>query len=247
MCTTNGTNALSSAKFAVWPNSPYTISAGFGFLGNGGGSVYVDLIFYDANGNSVLDSPQNAVGQNIKGAFVSDGSDRKLIALTVTSPATAATAVARFVVEGATNISYAAVRQIKVEQGSVATAYSAEASVAQSFQTLSTLTTQYASLSTTVSTQGVTITSQQTAITTINNNVTTLFGRAALTVEVGGVITGWETNNNGATGDFKIRADRFQIVTAAGGTKTFEARQGTIIGYYSNGSKMYQLGEQSVA
>jgi hypothetical protein len=137
-------------------------------------------------------------------------------------------------------------RQIKFERGSVMTAYSNEASVIQSFQSLTTLTTQYASLSTTVSTQGVTITQQQTAITTINGNVTTLYGRAALTIEAGGVITGWEVNNNGTTGDIKLRADRVSVVTATGGTKTFEIRQGTIIGYYPNGNKMYQLGDSSV-
>jgi len=91
-----------------------------------------------------------------------------------------------------------------------------KASIVQSFETLSTLTTQYASLSSTVSTQGVTITSQQTAITTINNNVTTLFGRWGVEIDVNGYVSGITTNNNGSRSDLIVRADRFAITSSAG-------------------------------
>jgi hypothetical protein len=73
-----------------------------------------------------------------------------------------------------------------------------------------------ASLNSTVSVQGATITNQQTAITTLNNNMTTAFARVAMTLDVNGYITGWETNNNGQTGDFTIRSDRFRILPPGG-------------------------------
>ncbi|SCW77756.1 Putative phage tail protein [Sphingobium faniae] len=106
--------------------------------------------------------------------------------------------------------------RVKLERSTFVTPYSYEAAVTQSFEALSTLTTQYASLSSTVSTQGVTITSQQTAITTINGNVTTLFGRWGVEIDVNGYISGITTNNNGSRSNFIIRADRFAITSSAG-------------------------------
>lgn len=82
-------------------------------------------------------------------------------------------------------------------------------------QTLSTLNTNYASLSSTVSTQGVTINNHTSAISTTQNNVTTLFGRAALTLDVGGNISGYEINNNGSTSQFKVKADQFELVPSS--------------------------------
>jgi hypothetical protein len=232
------------APVAVTPGQFYTLSCDPLFFG-AGTFGYVDFIGRNASGSGVWDSTQVTV--NGSNDFDSTTGRRKQIANAQQIPTNLGIVdvICRFV---ANNVSGGTVgfRQMKLEQGSTATAYSNEASVVQSFQALSTLTTQYASLSTTVSTQGVTITQQQTAITTINGNVTTLFGRAALTIEAGGVITGWEVNNNGTTGDIKLRADRVSVVTATGGTKTFEIRQGTIIGYYPNGNKMYQLGDSSV-
>ncbi|EQA96860.1 phage tail tip fiber protein [Sphingobium baderi] len=107
-------------------------------------------------------------------------------------------------------------QRVKLERSAYTTPYSDEAAVSQSFETLSTLTTQYASLSSTVSTQGVTITSQQTAITTLNNNVTTLFGRWGVEIDVNGYVSGVTMNNNGSRSNFIIRADRFAITSSAG-------------------------------
>lgn len=95
-----------------------------------------------------------------------------------------------------------------------------EATVATNTSAIATLNSSVATLNSTVSTQGVTISSQQTAITTLNGNVTTLFGRASVKVDVNGRVTGWETNNNGTTGDFIIHADNFQIVKPGGGSRT---------------------------
>jgi len=94
------------------------------------------------------------------------------------------------------------------------------AQVVQNITAVNTLNTQYADLSTTVGTQGVTITSHTSAISTINGNVTTLFGKAGVSVDVNGRVTGWETNNNGDSGDFRIHADYFAIEKPGGGNRT---------------------------
>lgn len=213
-------------------------------LAFGNSYIYCDMIFQDQAGNVLLDGGQNPLTGPFN--FSNDDIRRGQIAVTETAPSGTARIIPRvigFVISGQP----VGFRRAKLQSGGTWSPYSAEASAVQTFDTLYTVNSQYASLSTTVSTQGVTITQQQTAITTINGNVTTLFGRAALTIETGGVITGWEVNNNGTTGDIKLRADRVSVVTATGGTRTFEIRQGTIIGYYSNSQKMYQLGDQAVA
>jgi hypothetical protein len=226
----------------------YTLTGDMGQLITGGSGVHYFVIEpLDAAGNQV-GTPANGSPRASGVSFDVTGASREQLKVTLPL-APAATAKLRIYavwLKQSGTVQNFHVRQVKLELGTVATPFTQESSVVQSFQTLSTLTTQYASLSTTVSTQGVTITQQQTAITTINGNVTTLYGRAALTIEAGGVITGWEVNNNGTTGDIKLRADRVSVVTATGGTKTFEIRQGTIIGYYPNGNKMYQLGDSSV-
>ena len=237
---------ITSARAPVYPNSTYTASGDLvQFINGGTGYHYIELLWFNSAGTylSTTYGPTRAYGYD----FDASGASRQTLKVTGQAPANAAFASVRatFFKQNGTANGFGA-RQMKLERGTVASAYSTEASVALAFSALSTLNSQYASLSSTVSTQGVTISSQQTAITTINNNVTTLYGRAALTIEAGGVITGWEVNNNGTTGDIKLRADRVSVVTAAGGTKTFEIRQGTIIGYYSNSQKMYQLGDQAV-
>ncbi|MGE4321764.1 MAG: hypothetical protein AB7E60_01890 [Sphingobium sp.] len=91
---------------------------------------------------------------------------------------------------------------------------------------LATLNSQYAGISTTVAIQGVTITSQADAITTVQNNVTTLFGRAGVTVDVNGLVTGWATNNNGSYGDFTVSANGFRIVNPSSGVAHFLVENG---------------------
>ena len=95
-----------------------------------------------------------------------------------------------------------------------------EATVATQASAITTLNGSVASLTNTVSTQGVSITSNATAITTTQDNVTTLFGRAGVKVDVNGRMTGWEINNNGTTGDFVISADTFRIEKPGTGERT---------------------------
>lgn len=209
-----GVSAFQFAPVPVTAGVTYTLSCD-PILFGGASTGYVDFIGLDAGGGAVWDSTQ----VTLTGPFDFDTTTgrRGQIANTQIIPAGLgiSSVICRFVCNVlAGNI--CGFRQMKLEQGPTWTPYSNEASVAQSFAALSTLTTQYASLSTTVGTQGVTITQQQTAITTINGNVTTLFGRAAVTLDVNGRVTGWETNNNGQVGDFTIRSDRFRVIPPGG-------------------------------
>lgn len=94
-----------------------------------------------------------------------------------------------------------------------------QATVSTQGSVLATLNSQYASLNDTVGVQGVTITNHTSALATHAGNISTLFGRAGVKVDVGGRVTGWETNNNGQTGDFKIHADFFSIEKPGGGAR----------------------------
>lgn len=191
----------------------------------GTSDVYCDIICQDVNGNVLLDG----VEHGISGQFNFDNTDtrRGQMACTVSSvPSGTDRLICRVfgTVRDGQPIGF---RRAKLENGTVWSRYSAEATAAQQFQTLSTLTTQYASLSSTVATQGVTISSQATAITTIQGNVTTLFGRAALTLNVNGAISGYEINNNGTVSNFKILASQFQVVDPDGnGSVPFEVSGG---------------------
>ncbi|PZU12112.1 MAG: hypothetical protein DI606_10550 [Sphingobium sp.] len=117
------------------------------------------------------------------------------------------------------------VRQVKLERGQVATPYSADATIVQAFDTLSSVNQQYASLSQTVSTQGVTVGQHSTAITTINGQVATLAGKYTVGVDAGGRWTGLEINGSPTSGGVKIRGDYLTIENPNGGART-EYRNG---------------------
>lgn len=185
------------------------------------GSTYcrISILWHDSGGNEI---GVRAYGANKIGpsSFSTDGSGRITYAATGIAPSGTASLRLRVEVANATGsagLYYLDICQMKVENNSSPTAYSNESAVSQSFSTLSTLTTQYASLSSTVSTQGVTISSQQTAITTINGNVTTLFGRAAVLLDVGGRTYGYEVNGTPVAGGFKIHGDYFSVERPGGG------------------------------
>lgn len=189
----------------------HTVAADVGyFITGGSGTAYLEIVWYNASGGVVSNPSGTARSANFN--FSSDGTGRRLMKLTALAPAGAARAGVRIVWYKASGTATSMhVRQVKFERGQVATPYSSEATVVQSFQALSTLTTQYASLSSTVSTQGVTITSQQTAITTINGNVTTLFGRWGVEINADGYGSGFSLNNNGSRSDAIFDVDRFAV------------------------------------
>ncbi len=103
-----GTRVSQCAVPQIFANTQYTLSADFvAFVS--GGSVYCDVIWLDSGGGTILDDG---------GAFATTGQDfnnRK--SATLTSPSGAASAVIRFVTDSISGYTYAAVRQIKFEQG----------------------------------------------------------------------------------------------------------------------------------
>lgn len=74
-------------------------------------------------------------------------------------------------------------------------------------------------LQNTVNAQQVTITNFSQAIGTLEGGVATLFGRAGVSVDVNGYMTGWATNNNGQYGNFVVNADHFSILKPGGGAR----------------------------
>lgn len=180
----------------------------------GTSDVYCDIICQDVNGNVLLDG----VEHGISGQFNFDNTDtrRGQMACTVSSvPSGTDRLICRVfgTVRDGQPIGF---RRAKLENGTVWSRYSAEATAAQQFQTLSTLTTQYASLSSTVSTQGVTISTQATAISTLQSNVTSLFAKWSLELDVNGYVSGMVTNNNGTRADLTLRMDKVKMVTPSG-------------------------------
>ncbi|WP_122927929.1 hypothetical protein [Sphingobium sp. LF-16] len=90
------------------------------------------------------------------------------------------------------------------------------ATVTQQATTLATLTTQYANLSSTVSAQGASVSQQATAIASLEGNVTTLFAKWGLELDVNGYVSGMVTNNNGTRADMTLRMDKVKMVTPSG-------------------------------
>ncbi|GLT00134.1 hypothetical protein GCM10007897_15180 [Sphingobium jiangsuense] len=205
----------------VAPNVPYTLSADHAFFFSGVGRFYVQIDYLDSGANPI--SGASASGPSIATPIDFDPEDQKRFAtaLTLTSPPTAAFARIYLVFHKTSGtVSATSVRRVKFERGTKATPYSQEASVYQSFTALNTLTTSMADVTTTVANHGVTIASQQTAITTINGNITTLFGRVSMVIDVNGYATGWEINNNGSSGNMKLRSDLLEISSPGGGART---------------------------
>jgi hypothetical protein len=211
-----GYAALYHSRVSVDPTAIYTLTAdALLFISAGVGRYYMQINWHDASDQFISANVGSARPNDVN--FDSGSSNRQYSKLTVAAPSNARFArIYISMTKDSGTVGSFGIRQVKFERGSFATPYSNEASVIQSFQTLSTLTTQYASLSTTVSTQGVTITSQQTAITTINNNITSIMGRWGVEIDANGYVSGIALNNNGARADFAIRADRFKMVPPGG-------------------------------
>ena len=197
------------------------------------------MLFRDANNNILLDSAQNILYGSLD--FDTTTGQRGQIAITATAPAGTTNVVCRFVGVAA-NGGTVGFRQMKLERGSTWSPYSAEASITQSFSTLSTLSTQYASLSSTVATQGVSISTQATAITTIEGNVAALSGRWGVEIDVNGYVSGVAMNNNGQRSDFAVRADKFSIVPPSSTGERFEYSGNNIRIYHPNDNIAIRLG-----
>lgn len=237
--TTAATSATNSTQFAVSAGSAYIATCNSQLGGPSGTIVTFSLIWLNSSGSEIT---RTSVSRSAHG-YANAAANRLANTVTGTAPGGAANALFQAQIGNGSSGTTATlfIGQVKAEYGSVATAYSAEASVAQSFSALSTLTTQYASLSSTVSTQGVTVTQHSTAITTLQTNVNTVMGRWGVEIDVNGYVSGVTTNNNGTRADFTIRADKFAIVSPGGGART-EYSNGNWRVYNAAGVLKVQLG-----
>ncbi|MDG2512461.1 hypothetical protein P7B04_07090 [Sphingobium yanoikuyae] len=190
------------------PNQQYTISADIDRGGTSGGAVFARIVWTQA-GNVHSIGP---MAVKYAGGFSNDEAAR--VWGTGACPSDANGFYVQLGVEGVTG--YQHFRRIKVNVGNYPARFTEEAGIVQSFQALSTLTTQYASLSSTVATQGASISSQATAITTLNGNVATLFAKWSLELDVNGYVSGMVTNNNGTRADMTLRMDKVKMVTPSG-------------------------------
>ncbi|MGA1853030.1 hypothetical protein VH570_19540 [Sphingobium sp. HT1-2] len=207
---------LLSDAFAVNNGATYTVTADNLMFKSADCWSRIEISWLAADGTT---SVGNAYGptKTVQRDFNSTGVNRAELKLTATAPSNAYRARVSLVTYKANGtMSVTGWRQVKFEAGSLATAYSADALIAQSFQTLSTLTTQYASLSSTVATQGASISTQATAISTLQGNVTDLFAKWSLELDVNGYVSGMVTNNNGTRADMTLRMDKVKMVTPSG-------------------------------
>jgi hypothetical protein len=185
--TTNGTSSISSPAIPVQAGEWYTVS-GDSLLFATAGSVYFDLIFYNASDQVVLDGPQNPRAASHD--FAADDTNRAATAVEAQAPGGATYARARFVWSGVTGATVMGCRQIKVERGRLPyTPYSSEASLQQE-------------ASVRASADGA-LQAQYTVKVDVNGYVSG-FGLAST------------ANNATPFSEFAIRADRFYIASPSG-------------------------------
>lgn len=172
---------ISSTPVKISPNTAYSVSGRIRLSGAAGstGEAFFDILFLDAN-KAPLPAPNYDLGDGPK---VHPGTDfdfpnaRQVFSYTVITPAAAVYAQVRCIGQNlSSGVTQVAFQQVKFERG-VPTAYSAEASVSQSFTAINTVSGSLASLSSTVGTQGSAITILQQASTTQEGKLATLTTR----------------------------------------------------------------------
>ncbi|KMS59133.1 hypothetical protein V474_07665 [Novosphingobium barchaimii LL02] len=172
---TNGTSVILYREVPALAGIAYTLTGDLGQIITGGTGVHYFVI-------EPLDGAGNPIGPAANGpsrgsgvSFDATGASREQLKVSLIAPASTAKLriYAIWLKQSGTTQNFHA-RQIKLERGTVATPYSQEATVVQSFQALSTLDTQYASLSNMVSTQGATVAQNATAITGLQGNLASL-------------------------------------------------------------------------
>ena len=220
-----GNGALRPAsRFTVAAGRSYSLSATTALHSSPDCRFRLVVLWYDSSGTEITPRTYGAYLNGPYNVGAASGTEQRRFDSRIEGAAAPAGAVEAeirlaFYRDGATAPNFLA-QNVKWECSPYVTPFSSEASVSQSFTALTTLNTQYANLETTVGTQGVTITAQASAITTINGNVTTLFGKAGLQVDVNGRIIGWSLNNNGQTGIFDVVADKWRLTAPGGGNRT---------------------------
>lgn len=92
-----------------------------------------------------------------------------------------------------------------------------------------------------ISTLSTTVGSHTTTITSHTSSINGLQGKAGVTINANGHITGWALNNNGKSGIFTIQADKFQIIAPGSGART-EFSNGNWRVYDANGVLRVRMG-----
>ncbi|EED68330.1 host specificity factor TipJ family phage tail protein [Comamonas testosteroni] len=121
----SGVGAINGPRIYVQPGVTYTISGDTLYRASAG-YVCLDMMFYNAQDELVLDGPQQTRGPDHD--FTADGSGRRLTEVAATAPATAAYVIPRFWWGDTANVDVIGFRQVKVERGGLpSTPYSIEA------------------------------------------------------------------------------------------------------------------------
>ncbi|WP_394260765.1 phage tail protein [Moraxella boevrei] len=213
----SGTFTLESDKFACEVGRVYTISADTALVGSG--RMYVDLLFYDASNQVILDGNQAPFDGQHDFIVVPNRHE-----VATQAPQGATQMTARFVIERLSNATYAAVRQIKVEVGHLpSTPYTADtlgksltASINEVKQTIATQNQAMASQITTLQT---TVDGQTSSIQTHAQSIDGLKAQYTIKIDSGGRVAGIGLASGGGVSDFSVRADKFLIAPPSGNGK----------------------------
>ncbi|WP_066769480.1 hypothetical protein [Sphingobium sp. CCH11-B1] len=163
-----GDHYASTAAQPAIVGDPYTITADIDRGGTTGGVAFARIVWLNSSGSV------HSIGPTIygTGSFTNDFSQRQRA--TQDCPSGAVQFFVQLGVEGSPTAGNIAFRQVKVVNGTVIGRFSDEATVSQSFQTLSTLNTQYASLSSTVSVLNASVSTNASAITNLQGQYASL-------------------------------------------------------------------------
>ncbi|MGK2911222.1 MAG: hypothetical protein ACSLE1_15685 [Sphingobium sp.] len=194
--TASGTVVLQKTTPAL-PNAPYTLSADIAFFATSG-VAYLDMLFKDASGNTLLDTGQTILNPGTN--FSTSDTNRKANKCTAVSPANTAQVACRFVLENPVGLSYAGIRRMKLERGDKATAFSSDASSYTAYQTAKGASTSAASLTSTVSTLGGTVSTTATSVTKLADAVANSSGNLLTNSDFAADISGWTTGGSMLTG-----------------------------------------------
>lgn len=195
----NGTGVVETVPFPVYGGATYLVHGDSAIFGATITACYFDIVFLDAGGSvpSGGDGPQNSI--NVAHDFSVTDANRAVHAVAAVAPATAVTAIARFVWNG-TGITTVAARQIKVELGGFPyTGYSNESAVTAAHAAAATATANAAAAQSSADTANAGL------ATIANDNVLSKGEKAA-------VILDWVTLANEQTG-IDAQAAAYAITT----------------------------------
>lgn len=132
----SGIEVLHTLPFPVTPGTYYSITGDSCRIG-GTAITYFDFIFF-ADDGSAVDGPQNI--KSDAHDFSEDDVNRNFYAVEAQAPANATSAIARFIIDGASGVNYVGVRMVQAQRGRLPmTPFSSEASQLQNGASITTL------------------------------------------------------------------------------------------------------------